>query len=117
MSDNLCEFFCNMASKYMNYHKLCFLFLDDQVCFRSTTFTIMSNIVRHSYTTDDILSEFVPRSQSSCASACLSDWQCQGYNYKTDLCRLFNKKSTDAELQSDSEWLYFEKNNEELQSC
>lgn len=77
----------------------------------------MRNIVRHSSTTDDILSEFVPRSQSSCAGACLNDWHCQGYNYKTDLCRLFNKKPTDAELQSDPEWIYFDKHDEELQSC
>ncbi|XP_071178723.1 uncharacterized protein [Mytilus edulis] len=89
---------------------------DDLICYRSMTSQFLGNAMRH--TTNDVLLEFLPRSQMSCSSACLKDWQCKGYNYNDDVCRLFNSKSkSSADLTSDVTWSYFEKSDEDLYSC
>ncbi|XP_052073619.1 sushi, von Willebrand factor type A, EGF and pentraxin domain-containing protein 1-like [Mytilus californianus] len=88
---------------------------DDLICYRSMTSRFLGNTMRNS--TSDVLLEFLPRSQMSCSSACLKNWHCKGYNYKDDVCRLFNTKSISADLTSDVNWWYFEKSDEDLYSC
>ena len=100
---------------FLRFYSLYYI-TDDLICYRSMTSQFLGNTMRH--TTNDVLLEFLPRSQMSCSSACLKDWHCKGYNYNDDVCRLFNSKSkSSADLTSDATWSYFEKSDEDLYSC